>query len=271
MTDQNKQNPETITVYKWSYADQTAFDEKQKKKKARRGAWTWAIAMIVAFGLCLSMLAGVLVWYSASGRAALADGVLGAGEVAEIVNPSIVLIYSENDRNYCYGTGFFIRADGYIATNYHIIEGYDRIEVTLYSAKRLPALVVGYDKESDLAVLKIEANHYPVATIGDSDTLSVGDTAIALGHPSGAPGAWSTTQGIVSALDRITNDNDNHHMIQFDAAVNPGNSGGPLCNDRAEVIGIVTRKMADHEGFGLAIPINDAIRQLNEIISENER
>jgi serine protease Do len=263
-------------LYRWNYADQKAFEQKEQKKKRASGAWVFALGMVLAFGLCISLLAGVLLWYNATGRAELADGSLTTGEVAEIVNPSVVLIYSKNESSFGYGTGFFIRSDGYIATNYHVVEGYRDIEVTLYSAKRLPATLVGYNKDKDLAGLKIEGRNYAPISIGDSNTVAVGDSAIVIGHPSGAGGAWTVTQGIISALGRqVSSDGTangaRQEMIQTDAAVNAGNSGGPLCNDRAEVIGVITKKMTDHEGFGLAIPINEAMEVLNELLEKGPR
>jgi serine protease Do len=109
--------------------------------------------------------------------------------------------------------------------------------------------------------------------IGDSATIAVGDVAIAVGNPSGATGAWSTTQGIISSLNREVTVSQNGQieeltMLQTDAPVNPGNSGGPLCNDRGEVIGIVTRKLNDYEGMGLAIPINGAMEILTAIVEK---
>lgn len=258
--------PTVQTVYKWDYMQQRAFDQKQDRKKQKRGAWVFAILMTLAFAACLAILAGVLIWYETSGRSDFSGETVDAGAVAEVINPSTVLIYCTNRAGYSYGTGFFIRSNGYIATNYHVVEGYDEITVTLYSAERVTAKLVGFDKENDLAVLKIDGNAYPVPAMGDSDAVRVGEAAIAIGHPSGASGAWTTTQGIVSAVDRRVTSSTTMPMIQTDAAVNPGNSGGPLCNGQAEVIGVVTRKISDYEGFGLAIPINEAMEILEGIL-----
>ena len=254
------------TVYKWDYAQQSAFDINQERKKKKRGAWVFAVIMTLAFSACLAILAGVLVWYESSGRSEITGEAVNAGAVADVINPSVVLIYCTNDTGFSYGTGFFIRSNGYIATNYHVVEGYDEITVTLYSAKQIPAKLIGFDQEKDLAVLKIEGSAYPVPTMGNSDAVTVGEAAIAIGHPSGAAGAWTTTQGIVSAVERRVTSTTPIPMIQTDAAVNPGNSGGPLCNGRAEIIGVVTRKITDYEGFGLAIPINEAMEILEGIL-----
>ncbi len=271
--DEVSATPPEGYVYQWDYASQLAFEEGQKRRKQKRGAWVYAIVMTVAFLTCFAMLAGVLVWYQAAGRGNDGEQGFSTEQVAKIVNPATVLVYCTNSESYGYGTGFFLRSDGYIATNYHVVEGYTNISVTLYSAEIFQAEVVGYSAADDLAVLKIEGSNYPVATIGDSDSLRVGQRAIAVGHPSGANGSWSTTQGIISALNRKITLNESASveeltMIQTDAPVNPGNSGGPLCNERAEVIGVVTRKMSDYEGIGLAIPINGAMEILNAIIQD---
>ena len=268
--------------YRWSYDEQKAFDDGQKKKKRRKGAWTYAITMAGAFLICFAMLTGVLVWYHVTGRSKRAYSSLTVGEVSELVSPATVLIYAYDSEDVgASGTGFFIRSDGYIATNCHVIRdlerrrNYKNFEVTLYSAERVTAELVGYNEAHDLAVLKIKGNSYPTVSIGDSDAVEVGDTAIVIGNPNGAYGAWTTTQGIISAVNRPKIEHTNQRMIQTDAAVNPGNSGGPLCNDRAEVIGIMTQIMETSkgersEGFGLAIPINRAMKILNGIIERED-
>jgi serine protease Do len=223
------------------------------------------------------MLVGVLIWYGVSGRSKQAYGGMSVGEVAERISPSTVLIYTtRRDGNYASGTGFFIRSDGYIATNYHVVEQGKEFEVTLYSAKRVSAELVGTSKENDLAILKIKGNRYPVVTFGNSDEVKVGDVAIVVGNPNGAHGAWTTTEGIISAVDRqSTINNKTYKMFQTDAAVNPGNSGGPLCNDQGEVIGVITQIMLDQdgvrsEGFGMAIPGNKAKAVLADILARKK-
>ena len=263
--------------YRWNYTEQKSFDEGEPKRKRKKGTWTYAIVMATAFLLCIAMLVGVLVWYGVTGRGKKISGPLSTSEIAEIISPSTVLIYTKHrDGSYSAGTGFFIESNGYIATNYHVVENGSEYEVTLYSAKTVTAKLVGTNKANDLAVLKINGNRYPTVTVGNSDAVKVGDTAIVVGHPSGAWGAWTTTQGIISSVDRQTTiENKIHKVLQTDAAVNPGNSGGPLCNDRGEVIGVVTQILLDqdgtrNEGFGMAIPINKAMPILEEII-ENRK
>lgn len=179
------------------------------------------------------------------------------------------------------GSGFIISADGYILTNFHVIEdavdgGYD-VKVYTYDGTEYIASIVGYEKDNDVAVLKIDADGLPAATIGDSDGIQVGQSAYAVGNPLGEL-AYTMTTGSVSALDREISFTDSDtgvsntiNMFQIDAAVNSGNSGGPVYNNRGEVIGIVTAKYGANttgvEGLGFAIPINDAVSIANDIIT----
>lgn len=171
------------------------------------------------------------------------------------------------------GTGFIVSSDGYIVTNFHVIEtayegGYD-VNVILHDGQSYTAEIVGVEEDNDLAVLKIEATGLNAVTLGDSDELRVGDTVYAVGNPLGEL-TYTMTTGIVSALDReITTDaSTTINMFQMDAAVNSGNSGGPVYNSQGEVVGIVTAKYEDTgvEGLSFAIPINDAVTIVNELI-----
>ena len=174
------------------------------------------------------------------------------------------------------GTGFIVSPAGYIITNYHIIspayEGKSDVEVILSDGQRYPAAIVGVEEDNDLAVLKIDGEDFPCAVLGNSDTLQVGDTVYAVGNPLGEL-EFSMSIGHVSALDRLINTAENIeaiNMMQIDAAVNRGNSGGPLYNDRGEVVGIVTAKYTSDgvEGIGFAIPINDAVVISNDLITK---
>ncbi len=263
--------------YRWSYGEQSTYEMRHAKKQRKNSLLVYATVMTVVFLLCFALLAGVLVWYQyglpqPSGQGTAPGGEsLSTGAVVDQMNPATVFIHAIGTTNQGRGTGFFIRSDGYIATNYHVIEGRYTINVTLYDGEVLEARIIGYSKADDLAVLKIEGVGYPVLKIGSSDAVRVGDTAIAVGHPSGDDAPWSATKGIISALDRkIDVESDGLPrrltMLQTDAALNHGNSGGPLCNDRAEVIGVVARKQIDCEGVAYAIPINGAMEILNAII-----
>ena len=135
-----------------------------------------------------------------------------------------------------------------------MISGAVQIEITLHPGQRLPARVIGYRAASDLAVLKIDGSGYPVIPIGNSDLLRVGERAVSIGNPDGEEAAWTVTQGIVSAINRTVLVESAQYivemkMIQTDAPVNPGNSGGPLCNVKGEVIGIITVKLSDTESI----------------------
>jgi serine protease Do len=155
------------------------------------------------------------------------------------------------------GSGFIISADGFIITNNHVIEDADEIKVTLSDEKDYPARIIGTDVKTDLALLKIEVDHdLPVAELGDSDDLEVGDWVIAIGNPFGLE--RTVTAGIVSARGRVIGSGPYDDFIQTDASINPGNSGGPLFNLDGEVVGINTAIVASGQGIGFAIPVNMA-------------
>jgi serine protease Do len=179
------------------------------------------------------------------------------------------------------GSGFILTQDGYILTNYHVIqyavEGGYKVSVMLYDGTAYTAEIVGYEKDdNDIAVLKIDAEGLSPVTLGDSDNMQVGETVYAVGNPLGEL-AYTMTKGMVSALDRDITSTDSEtglsstvNMFQIDAAVNSGNSGGPVYNERGEVIGVVTAKYGNTgvEGLGFAIPISDAIGISNDLIDK---
>ena len=211
--------------------------------------------------------------------------ILTTEEAIAKVNPSVVCIqtetemvyrgfYGRNNSSYIQegvGTGFIVSDDGYIATNYHVVSGADKITVTLYSGEEYQADFIGGDEVADLAIIKINAKNLPVAELGDSDALVQGQDVVAIGTPAGIEFAWSATKGIVSSISRDVDVNGQKRMtvIQIDASINPGNSGGPLINMKGQVIGINSMKLAstDYEGMGFAIPINTAIPVFNDIIA----
>lgn len=174
------------------------------------------------------------------------------------------------------GSGFIYSADGYIITNYHVIESASSIKVTLYDGKSYDAQLVGYDESNDVAVLKIDAKDLTPVTIGDSDNLNVGDSVIAIGNPLGEL-TFSLTSGAVSALDRevTMSNNVTMELIQTDCAINSGNSGGALFNLYGEVIGITNAKYSGSSGsgasidnIGFAIPINSVRSIVDSIIEK---
>jgi serine protease Do len=167
------------------------------------------------------------------------------------------------------GTGVIIDPRGYIVTNYHVVEGVRRIEVTLASGRTTSATLISHDPRTDLAVIKIVAEQpLPVITIGTSSDLMVGETVLALGNAYGYE--HTVTQGIISSLHRsveVSRTQRYEDLIQTDASINPGNSGGPLLNIDGEVIGINVAVRAGAQGIGFAIPIDRVIDVTTKLIS----
>ncbi len=173
------------------------------------------------------------------------------------------------------GSGFVLTSDGYIVTNYHVIEDASTITVTFNDGSEYTATLVGGEEDSDVAVLKIDAEGLTAVVIGDSDALAVGQTVSTIGNPLGEM-TFSQTSGIVSALNRSVtlDDGITMSMIQTDCTINSGNSGGPLFNEYGQVVGITSAKYSNNgssseatiEGIGFAIPINDVIDLITDII-----
>src|SRR5688572_9130854 len=166
------------------------------------------------------------------------------------------------------GTGFVIASDGVIVTNNHVIAGAQSIEVVFADDRKMPARVLGRDPATDLAVMKVDASDLPVATLGDSSALKVGDDVIAIGNALGLQGGPTVTRGIVSAEDRTITAESGirlEHVIQTDTAINPGNSGGPLVNSAGEVVGINTAVAGDAQNIGFSIAINAAKPIIEEL------
>lgn len=166
------------------------------------------------------------------------------------------------------GSGVIVKSNGYIVTNYHVIDGATTIVVRLHSGKNYSASIVGYDEQTDIAVLKIDATKLNAVTIGRSSKLSVGDLAVVIGNPLGKLGG-TVTAGIISAKDRkIELENRTRTLIQTDASINEGNSGGALFNSRGELVGIVVAKGSGTgiEGLGFAIPIDSVASSIDDII-----
>jgi serine protease Do len=162
------------------------------------------------------------------------------------------------------GSGFIISNDGYVLTNNHVITGADEIIVSLADSEEFKAKLVGTDDKTDIALIKIDSKKkdFPVAALGDSDALEIGEWVIAIGNPFGF--GHTLTQGIVSAKSRVIGAGPYDNFIQTDAAINPGNSGGPLINMKGQVIGINTAIVASGQGLGFAIPIN----MIKEVLPE---
>ena len=170
------------------------------------------------------------------------------------------------------GTGFLITEDGYILTNHHVVNGASSVSVTLYNGESYDATVIGSDEDYDIAVLKIDVTGATPVVLGDSSKLAIGESVAAVGNPLGEL-TFSMTEGIVSCVNRAINvDGTPFNMIQVDCSINPGNSGGPLFNSYGEVIGIVSAKYSSYsnttvEGIGFAIPINDVVSLVKDIMT----
>ena len=204
-------------------------------------------------------------------------------QVADLVSPSVVVItteqvvysqwswYGQNQVERGAGSGVIISSDGYILTCAHVVDGASTITVTI-GDKDYTATLVGEDTTSDIAVIKIDADGLTPATVGNSDSLKVGQSVMAVGNPLGELGG-TVTGGMISALNRSvtiqgSSSVNTMSLIQMDASVSPGNSGGGLFNMNGELVGIVNAKSSssDAEGLGFAIPINDAIKVAQELL-----
>ena len=168
------------------------------------------------------------------------------------------------------GSGFIITADGRMITNAHVVAGADSVKVTLKDGRTFDGRVVGVDRVTDVAVVKIEAKGLPTVRLGKAHNLIPGEWAIAIGNPLGLDN--TVTVGIISALDRSSSQvgvpEKRVSFIQTDAAINPGNSGGPLLNAKGEVIGVNTAIRADAQGLGFAIPVETAQRIANQLFTK---
>ena len=204
-------------------------------------------------------------------------------QVADLVSPSVVVItteqvvysqwswYGQSQVESGAGSGVIISSDGYILTCAHVVSGASNITVSI-GDKDYPATLVGEDTTSDIAVVKVDATGLTPATVGNSDNLKVGESVMAVGNPLGELGG-TVTSGIVSALNRSvsiqgSSSVNTMSLIQMDASVSPGNSGGGLFNMNGELVGIVNAKSSDSdaEGLGFAIPVNDAVKVAQELL-----
>lgn len=275
------------------------------KKKLKSNFWRYTVAVVcgmfagaLIFGSALNFAlksdkfmalnGSKLNQYSASESSGILSGDVGADkggnplnvtQIADKVGPAVVGIVNkqtvmswwgggitEQEGN---GSGFIISSDGYIVTNSHVIEGANSIDVVLSSGEVYMATVIGQDAKTDLAVLKIDAKNLPVAELGKSSELRVGELAVAIGNPLGLEFQGSVTAGVISALNRTMNvEGRQYTLVQTDTAINPGNSGGPLVNNYGQIIGINTVKIStsDTEGMGFAIPIDVAVPIIEELI-----
>jgi len=239
-------------------------------------AWSWsspALAEVPNFTELVEQLKPAVVNISTAKtvaqRSPLQRGPQGRGQ--DLFDDFFERFFQDNPRRGPHrerslGTGFIISADGYILTNDHVVDGADEIKVKLSDGREFTGEVRGLDPKLDLALVKIEAgDDLPMAGLGDSTQLKVGEWVMAIGNPFGLE--QTVTVGIVSAKGRVIGAGPYDNFIQTDASINPGNSGGPLFNMRGEVVGINTAIVAGGQGIGFAIPVNMAkeiIPQLRE-------
>ena len=207
------------------------------------------------------------------------DGSLTKSEIYDRVSPAVVTVSTKSVASSGYyfqqevegiGSGFIINEDGYILTNYHVIENAQEVSVILSNNNEVKAKVINYDSNKDIAMLKIvDKVEVPgIVELGDSDALKPGEEVIAIGTPISKEFSQTTTSGIISAINRSveTSSGVQTNLLQTDAAINPGNSGGPLVNTLGQVIGINTLKVGDGaENLGFSIPINDIKGSIEEL------
>ena len=286
-------------------------DETESKARRRRTAWT--VTAVLAVVLVVAVV-GLAVILPITGREpgsqalssptpALAEAGDGAKanisadnpvvDIAKAVGPSVVGVTSTRkvssdtegfggdmaESQYA-GSGFVVTEQGHIVTNQHVVEGGTIFTVQIPGGEEVAAQLIGQDATTDLAVLQIKGQDLPVALLGDSSKVQVGELAVAIGNPLGNELAGTVTTGIISATQRKMRVGSTFmNLLQTDAAINPGNSGGPLVDSKGQVIGINTQKTAvagvdeygrtiSAEGIGFAIPINEARPIINELIEK---
>ncbi len=213
------------------------------------------------------------------------SGTMSLQQIAAKASPSVVEILVESEQESGWGpfggsytaqgagSGVITSADGYIITNHHVVENATKITVTLFDGKEYEAELIGSDKKADIGVIKINAENLVPATIGDSSKIQVGDTAVVIGNPLGTLGG-TVTNGIISAASReVVINNESMEVIQTNAAINNGNSGGGLFDGNGNLIGIVNAKDSGVtssgstiEGLGFAIPVNTAMDVADQLI-----
>lgn len=233
-------------------------------------AITLLVCIAVFAVLCGS---GTVKLFVSSGSSSTKDYEITSDMLEDVMN-SVVVISAKSTLGTSTGTGIIATDDGYIITNYHVVEDAENVEVKLYNGKGVfDASVVGYKESDDIAVIKINASGLRAATFAKSDQCRYGERVYAIGTPEGTDYAWSVTQGIISCPAREVKIYDDDgvltkkmNLIQTDASVNHGNSGGPLINASGEVVGIVTLKLTNSVGMGFAIPSNGALADAMAII-----
>lgn len=303
----NNENNNAETFAQTAEYKESVYSETVKKPKKQRGGFfkkPVTIAVLTAFLTASAFSGGIYLSRDAIRDYILKDvniaqnepklNIPGASltksdgseltnqQIAATVSPSIVGISNMNYSQNSYlnintvqstGSGIIISTDGYIVTNNHVVSNANKLKVTLASGDELDATLIGTDATTDIAIIKVDPSGHELnaATLGYSSSLQVGDSVLAIGNPLGLKLAGSVTHGIVSALNRnLTVDGTTYNLIQTDAAINSGNSGGALVNTKGEVIGINSVKISSDgvEGLGFAIPIDDVKDVIEDIIKD---
>jgi len=182
--------------------------------------------------------------------------------IIDDVLPAVVSVITETGQ----GSGVFVKPNGYLVTNYHVVSGKSDLSVYTYTKETYPVSLIGFNRLTDIAVLSIGHDYEYYLDFGDSDELKVGEKVIALGNPGGLD--FTVTEGIISATNRIAQNNIGY--IQTDVPLNPGNSGGPLVNIHSEIVGITNFKIGGYESLGFAIPSNLVKEVVDAIIAQAE-
>ncbi len=269
--------PETCEkiIYRWSYAE-----ERQATKRGSRRMPIYAVVMSSVFLVSFLMLLAILWVGRYDPELSVRPGVPGihddvAIDGVEQAKHVVTVIEVTTPNSKSSGSGIILRRDGYIATNHHVIDDAETISVTFYDGTTASAKLIGSSEIDDLAVIKVDRSDLPEATFAAYSDCYVGETVYAIGAPGGPDFGWTTTRGIISFKDRevkIYDENDHTllkklRLVQTDAMVNPGNSGGALVNTDGEVVGVVSMKLSEgYEGIGFAIPADGAVEILNAII-----
>lgn len=269
----------------WSFAAQATADKAEAKKSGRKGALVYAIVMTCLFAVCFAMLAALLITGFGTdenpnqGDTLVVDN-SSLADLVDCVKDSVVTVSVTTENGSGFGSGFVYTVDGYIITNFHVIDDATAITVICADGRELDAELIDGDELSDVAVILVRNLGLDPLAIGDSDALRVGEDVIAIGTPNDIEYAGTVTKGIISGVKRKVRVYEEAgylsktmEMIQTDTTLNHGNSGGPLINMRGEVIGINTMKYyASDAGDTLyfSIQINDAVEIANDIIEDGK-
>jgi len=273
----NPQSPAPTVTYRWDYHEQLNVDHRYARKQKKNGKLLYAGVLGFVFLCTVLLLVGTLLLGGASKANSHTQGSIS--ELYEECLPSYVALSVITTTGEGTGSGIVITSDGYIATNYHVVEDAQSISAIMSDGTTYDAEFIDGDELNDIAVIKVEAENLVTAKLGSSENSKVGDQVMAIGTPHSINYQGTMTSGYISALNRrFVEQNANGtvkkvlYLIQTDTSVNPGNSGGPLFNMSGEVIGIVTLKIAgeNYEGLGFALPLESVIDMINDIIRNGE-